>query len=209
MILDIALYESTSQNSAKRILVKCDACGSERLVIKQNLMRAKNHDCKPCCNSRVGKATLGVKRSEQHRMKTAIASRGRKWSEEQRQRAKGLRTGLQNNKWNPDREAIARNETIRRSAYSLLWGTLRRIGSKKLAGSRALLGYSAKELATHIEAQFVDGMSWEDRSKWHIDHIKPVSVFVGEGVTDLMVINALNNLRPMWAAENMAKGSAY
>lgn len=71
------------------------------------------------------------------------------------------------------------------------------------------MGYSAEDLAKHIEAQFVDGMSWVERHKWHIDHINPVAAFVAEGETDPKVINALTNLRPMWASENMAKGSNY
>lgn len=77
--------------------------------------------------------------------------------------------------------------------------------AKKLPSKR-ILGYSAKDLCTHLEAQFKPGMSWHNRSDWHIDHIKPVSAFIQEGITDPKIINALSNLRPLWAKDNFAKG---
>jgi len=120
-----------------------------------------------------------------------------------------VKKGKQSNNWNPNREEVARNEAARRSAYALLWGTLRRINSAKLSSSAELLGYTAKELAVHLEAQFQPGMSWANRRAWHIDHIKPVSAFVSEGITDVRVINALNNLRPIWARENLMKRASW
>lgn len=80
-------------------------------------------------------------------------------------------------------------------------------GSEKTATSQKLLGYSAKELHAHLENQFLPGMSWENRSAWHIDHIKPVSAFIAEGITDPKIINALSNLRPLWARDNLVKGA--
>jgi hypothetical protein len=49
------------------------------------------------------------------------------------------------------------------------------------------------------------GMSWANRSEWHIDHIKPLSLFAKEGVYDLNIINALSNLQPLWAKDNLEK----
>lgn len=79
--------------------------------------------------------------------------------------------------------------------------------SQKTKSSSRILGYSAKELRAHLENQFLPGMSWENRSAWHIDHIKPVSAFIAEGIRDPKIINALSNLRPLWAAENISKGA--
>lgn len=81
--------------------------------------------------------------------------------------------------------------------------------SEKTSSSQNLLGYSPQELRTHIEAQFKPGMSWEDRSAWHIDHVKPVSAFIAEGITDPKIINALSNLSPLWARDNIIKGARY
>lgn len=76
---------------------------------------------------------------------------------------------------------------------------------KKTTGSAKLLGYSPERLSQHIERQFVNGMSWENYGKWHIDHIIPISHFLKNGVNDPKIINALSNLRPMWAKQNQEK----
>lgn len=70
-------------------------------------------------------------------------------------------------------------------------------------------GYTCNELRKHIESQFKEGMSWNNRSEWHIDHIKPISLFLKDGETDPKVINALSNLQPLWALENQSKSCKY
>ena len=79
-------------------------------------------------------------------------------------------------------------------------------GRKK---QESIHGYKLTDLIKHIESQFVDGMSWENRGAWHVDHIKPISLFIKEGITDPSVVNALSNLRPLWAIDNLSKGSKY
>jgi len=91
-----------------------------------------------------------------------------------------------------------------RSRYQ---SALRRARLGKDVSLQSSLGYSGYELLAHIERQFVGGMSWDSRSKWHIDHIVPISQFLAEGVTDPAVINRLSNLRPIWAVDNLAKGA--
>lgn len=86
---------------------------------------------------------------------------------------------------------------------------LRATSTKKTSSSEKLLGYSVEELRTHLESQFEPGMTWDDRDAWHIDHVKPVSAFIAEGIKDPQVINALSNLRPLWAKDNLAKGARY
>lgn len=85
----------------------------------------------------------------------------------------------------------------------------RTLTSQKPASSQNILGYSAKELRAHLESQFEPGMTWDDRGAWHIDHVKPVSAFIAEGVKDPQIINALSNLKPLWAKDNLAKGARY
>ena len=68
-----------------------------------------------------------------------------------------------------------------------------------------ILGYSKDELVFHIERQFQKNMSWENYGKWHIDHIVPIGFFLKSGIDDPKVINALTNLRPIWAHENLSK----
>ena len=48
-------------------------------------------------------------------------------------------------------------------------------------------------------------MSWENREKWHIDHIVPLSF--GQNESELMMLNHYSNLRPMWIKDNILKSN--
>lgn len=76
-------------------------------------------------------------------------------------------------------------------------------GFTKRSKTGAILGCSWPEFAAHIERQFLPGMSWENRSKWHIDHIVPMATAVTEA--DVLALNHFTNLRPLWAEDNLAK----
>jgi len=88
---------------------------------------------------------------------------------------------------------------------SVLRCTLIRLGKHKEGNTIELLGYSALELKNHIESLFTDGMTWDNQGQWHIDHIKPVISFDKE--TPINIVNALSNLQPLWAIENIKKGA--
>lgn len=71
------------------------------------------------------------------------------------------------------------------------------------------IGCTVEQLATHIESQFKDGMSWElvlDGSI-HIDHIKPIHLATSE--EEVYKLNHYTNLQPLWAHENLSKGGKY
>lgn len=76
---------------------------------------------------------------------------------------------------------------------------------------RDLLGYGAEELKSHIERQFIGGMTWDGfmAGEIHIDHIVPVSSFKIESPDspEFRACWALSNLRPMWAKDNLSKGA--
>lgn len=77
-------------------------------------------------------------------------------------------------------------------------------GGKSIA---TLLDFSIQDLKTHLERQFLRGMSWSNYGDWHIDHIVPLSSFTITGPDDpeLRRAWALPNLRPLWAKDNQAK----
>lgn len=72
-----------------------------------------------------------------------------------------------------------------------------------------IVGYGYDKLRSRLEFQFKDGMSWENYGEWHIDHKKPVSRFVEQGITDPRIINALSNLQPLWAKDNLEKSDKW
>jgi regulator of replication initiation timing len=117
---------------------------------------------------------------------------------------------------NPDIIRESKRNWRRRNPFQgFVRDTLSRVerlsGKKKVGfkGVELILGYDQKEFKDHIESLWQDGMHWGNRSEWHIDHIKPVSLFIKEGVTDISKINALSNLQPLWAADNLRKGKSY
>jgi hypothetical protein len=78
---------------------------------------------------------------------------------------------------------------------------------KKLKQTLHLLGCDASFLRNHLESQFVDGMSWNNWSKygWHVDHIVPFGEFdLSNPVHQIAVCN-WRNLRPLWAKDNHEK----
>lgn len=102
----------------------------------------------------------------------------------------------------------------RNPAYTLARDALRRLHTGVKSGLKesavfALVGYTSEDLMAHMETLFTEGMSWDNHGDWHIDHIKPIAAFKAEGVTDLRIINALPNLQPLWAKDNLSKGAKF
>jgi 5-methylcytosine-specific restriction endonuclease McrA len=80
--------------------------------------------------------------------------------------------------------------------------------NKQKRGSAVrLLGCTIEELITHLETKFSVGMSWESRGAWHIDHIIPLSSFDLEDFEQLKIACHYTNLQPLWAFDNISKGS--
>lgn len=69
------------------------------------------------------------------------------------------------------------------------------------------VGYTCDQLKKNIESKFLDGMSWENRSDWHVDHIKSIKSYIDDGVTNPKIINSLSNLQPLWIKDNLKKGA--
>jgi len=79
-------------------------------------------------------------------------------------------------------------------------------GYSKTSKTQKMLGCSWEYLKDYLESKFNNGMTWENRSKWHIDHIIPLSSAKSE--EELMSLCHYTNLQPLWAIDNLKKGSA-
>lgn len=75
----------------------------------------------------------------------------------------------------------------------------------KKSRTHEILGCSLEFFKNYIEQRFLDGMTWENRSEWHLDHIIPVSSATTE--KEIIKLNHYTNFRPLWAEENIAKGN--
>lgn len=71
------------------------------------------------------------------------------------------------------------------------------------------LGCSIEKLKIHLESKFLNGMSWENYGEWHIDHIKPLSLFDLTNKKELKKACNYKNLQPLWAEDNIKKSNNY
>lgn len=94
---------------------------------------------------------------------------------------------------------------LKRNTATLIRMKLNSGGYKKQSRTHEILGCDWDFFKFHMERQFLKGMSWENRSDWHIDHILPASSARNE--EEAIRLNHFTNLRPMWAAENIAKSN--
>ncbi len=78
-------------------------------------------------------------------------------------------------------------------------------GLRKRLNSTSILGCSWKSLRGYIESLFEPGMSWDNRGRWHIDHIVPLAAAKNE--QDVIELNHYSNLRPLWSVDNIRKSS--
>lgn len=69
------------------------------------------------------------------------------------------------------------------------------------------LGCSLDFFIEYIESQFTDGMSWDNRGEWHLDHIVPLAKFNLEDIEEFLKAVHYTNIQPLWAKDNLRKGS--
>jgi hypothetical protein len=117
------------------------------------------------------------------------------------------RSGENHYEWREDREQLQLDFTFRQRSYKLIRMVLNVTGRVKNERSAKLLGYDYKQLQEHIKSH----PNWDEvkDEHWHVDHIFPIKAFIDYGISDLKVINALDNLRPLLAADNLSKNAKY
>lgn len=94
---------------------------------------------------------------------------------------------------------------LKRRLRNRLYYALKNKIWKKNTHFSKYIGCNREVLISHIEKQFKPGMSWDNIGLWHIDHIVPLSFAINE--SDLYNLCHYTNLRPMWAKDNISKGS--
>jgi hypothetical protein len=89
------------------------------------------------------------------------------------------------------------------------------IGGKGGRRWESLVGYTAHQLKSHLEARFESWMNWGNygmpkngERTWHIDHVIPKSIFSYHSPEDegFKRCWALHNLQPLEAMANLKKG---
>jgi hypothetical protein len=115
--------------------------------------------------------------------------------------------GSKHHGWRPDREKKREDDLFRKKCYKALSASLKAVGKKKVGRTSDMLGYGPKELQEHI-TQHPNWTKVKDQD-WHLDHIFPVHAFLERDITDVALINHLDNLQPLTQTANNQKHSKY
>lgn len=95
------------------------------------------------------------------------------------------------------------NFVVSKRLSGRIWCAFAGRGWTKRGRSAELVGCSWDELKLHIERQFLRGMTWDNRSEWHIDHIVPLAS--ASTPEEMEALCHYTNLRPIWAKDNLKK----
>ena len=119
---------------------------------------------------------------------------------------------------NREKRASRRRERLRNDPkYAMtkrlrarMYAAVKKAGLKKKCDSTSkLLGISYQGLEEWMSSQFTEGMSWENRSEWHIDHRIPCDAFDLTVPEQQRICFWYKNLQPLWGPENMSKSNTY
>ena len=195
---------------ATKTCIKCHACKPV------SLFRKKRNQCKACFKAKQreyyqnNKAKIAAKRVAYFRKyyqgnKKKIFAQHRKYYQGNKKKVVARQHEYVMKRYHSDPE------------FNLLYRLRSRMNSavkaagldKKCDSSSKLLGISYQGLKEWLEAQFTDGMTWENRSDWHVDHIIPCDAFDLSDETNQRICFWYKNLQPMWAKENMEKSNKY
>jgi hypothetical protein len=142
-----------------------------------------------------------------------------KWYEQNKQNRKEYHKQWRTenvNKWRKTKRDYERNRKERDPLYKLInnfrtaiYQVLKENNVQKNGHYFDILKYSPENLIEHLESKFKDNMTWDNYGEWHVDHIKPISLFqITEiGDNEFMSCWSLENLQPLWGEENIRKSN--
>lgn len=117
------------------------------------------------------------------------------------------KSGENSYRYDPDRDAVAFRKKFRKICSNMVRRFMKATNGTKSKKTAELLGYTPEDLQEHI-LNHPDYNSCKD-GEWHVDHIFPIQAFLDHGISDLKLVNALHNLRPMPGRENLSKAAVY
>lgn len=135
---------------------------------------------------------------KENRKKAAEAQR--RWRNENRDRTRKWRREYVRDRVKKD-ALFALSLNLRARTYN----AFSRLKCIRQKGFAKILGCTLEIAKAHLESKFQPGMSWENRSEWHIDHIVPLAS--AKTAEELIPLCHYTNLQPLWAKDNRTKGA--
>ena len=110
-----------------------------------------------------------------------------------------------NNRYVIERIKIDPIFKLRCHVRKMICKAIARGGYIKNSRTEEILGCSFNEFQKYIQDKFLSGMYWNNHGAWHIDHKMPLASAKSE--EELIKLNHFTNLQPLWAKDNLAKGT--
>jgi predicted nucleic acid-binding Zn ribbon protein len=174
----------------------CKVCGT-RTANKQTCSNACRAEYKKTYNA-------GLYQSKRNEAREYQRQYYQRVKDSDRHKAKQLRSSRALSKRKRESPKLRMESAIRARVMM----SMKRRGTNKDGRTFELIGCTGAELAAHIEKQFNRGMSWDNYgSKWHVDHITPLSYFDMSNPDDQRRAWNWQNLRPLWALQNITEGN--
>lgn len=217
-------------NSVEISVFKCYICLEEKGLDSFYKDRSKSlgirKDCKDCVNVRAktyrdhNKEAISSYRKEYYKKNKADINKRN--SEYQRKNCKALsqkkKLRIEKNKerfLNQRREYKKRRKEsnpiykVTENLRNRLYYSLKSKKWNKDTHFSEYIGCEKDKLISHLESQFIEGMSWENyglgAGKWSIDHIIPLSSAKTE--KELYELCHYSNLQPLWFSDNCIKSN--
>lgn len=198
------------------MLKACAKCGHVLPYTAEHFAKNGTHKGNPvlhsrCRSCRVRDAIEWMKRTGYKRRKTKRQSCPEVRAKNKARRNKLADAATSRRHRKTDRGRLSQRRSYEKNKFKKNFASVVRASLVRGKGGRSayeLIGYSVSQLKTHLERQFTVGMSWQNYgTRWHIDHIIPVSAFrfSTPDEPDFKACWALSNLRPLGCAENIRK----
>ena len=171
----------------------CRTCDEEKNYTQFSKKgKQKPYECKACKNTRDLNKRNSV-RDEFNRKQRED------WAKNNEKRNAARRKNLQRRR---DEDSQYR---VKMALHVRLYDAVKHHRGVKSAKTLELLGCTVEQLQTFLEAEFAEGMTWENYGEWHIDHIRPCASFNLEDPEEQKKCFHWTNLQPLWAKDTLAK----
>ena len=175
-----------------------------------NNRKSINSYCKKCANLRAKKYFKNLSPSKKEKKLEYI----RQWTKknlplilEKRKQKRRLGLNIKERLFFRKRNKINFKYKLTSNLRHRIYMALK--GKVKSKTTMSLLGCSIDFLKKELEKKFLEGMTWENYGKWHIDHIKPCAAFDLNDLKQQAECFHYSNLQPLWAIDNIKKGGNY
>lgn len=205
-ILYLREYRKGNKDNPYKLEIKttkvCRVCHEEKPI--DGFVKSKRI-CKPCQKEYLRNRYLGNKEQELTKSKEKYQLNKESIKEKANKYYKNNKEKV-NKRANTYRKEVLRKDplwVIKNRVSGKIRRALRNLGLVKSKTTSQIIGCSLEEFKTHLENLFQEGMSWENKNLWDIDHIVPLAF--AENEKEVVLLNHYTNLRPLWKRENILK----